>query len=79
MFTGLTTETPVDESAVGPTLECLLGRQFNRLKYGDRYWYQGNATNFNAGKYITFYFTKYDSFVSKCNEKYIIVKKGYKY
>ena len=51
LFTGLLTEKQAPGSTVGPTLECLLGRQFNALKCGDRFWYQGTAAAFSAGTY----------------------------
>ena len=49
LWTGALTETPVDGSDVGPTLNCILGEQFYRLKYGDRFWYQGTVTGFSPG------------------------------
>ena len=52
LFTGVLTELHVSGGGVGPTLECILGEQFQRLKYGDRFWYQGQATGFDAGKFI---------------------------
>lgn len=29
-------------AVVGPTLACLLGRQFHYLRRGDRYWYEND-------------------------------------
>ncbi|XP_060086064.1 myeloperoxidase-like [Ylistrum balloti] len=40
LFAGLLSETPVSDGHVGPTLACLLGKQFQALKRGDRYWYE---------------------------------------
>ncbi|XP_061185816.1 thyroid peroxidase-like [Saccostrea echinata] len=40
VFVGGMTETPRDGALVGPLFECLLGRQFKDLKFGDRYWYE---------------------------------------
>nr|XP_022290587.1 myeloperoxidase-like [Crassostrea virginica] len=40
VFVGGITETPRDDALVGPLFECLLGRQFRDLKFGDRYWYE---------------------------------------
>ena len=50
LFTGALTETAVTGGTVGPTLECILGDQFNRLKFGDRFWYQSADAKFTAGK-----------------------------
>lgn len=43
MFVGGVTETPRDDALVGPLFECLLGRQFHDIKFGDRYWYETNG------------------------------------
>lgn len=42
----------VDGGIVGPTFGCLLGNMFNRLKYGDRFFYEhgGQAGSFKPGK-----------------------------
>ncbi|XP_055883869.1 peroxidase-like [Biomphalaria glabrata] len=39
LFTGLLYEPSVGHSAIGPTLKCLLGIQFYRTKYGDRFFF----------------------------------------
>lgn len=49
LFTGVLTERNNPASEVGPTLNCILGDQFSRLKYGDRFWYQGTAAGFTSG------------------------------
>ena len=54
LFPGLLTETPVRPGQLGPTAECIIGDQFKRLKYGDRFWYQHDQdtlSGFNHGKY----------------------------
>lgn len=43
VFVGGVTETPRDDALVGPLFECLLGRQFHDIKFGDRYWYERNG------------------------------------
>lgn len=43
VFVGGVTETPRDDALVGPLFECLLGRQFHDIKFGDRYWYETNG------------------------------------
>ena len=40
-------EDPVPGSLVGPTTHCLLKKQFQRLRDGDRFWYE-NPTTFTA-------------------------------
>jgi hypothetical protein len=50
LFTGVLTEVPVAAGTGGPTLECILGEQFMRLKFGDRFWYQGSDVGLSGGK-----------------------------
>ncbi|KAK3577819.1 hypothetical protein CHS0354_028874 [Potamilus streckersoni] len=40
LFTGLLTERAITGSSLGPTLNCILGREFQNLKEGDSYWYE---------------------------------------
>ncbi|XP_046379040.2 peroxidasin homolog pxn-1-like [Haliotis rufescens] len=40
LWTGGLTEEPVTGGVVGPTLACLLGRQFEALRKGDRFWFE---------------------------------------
>jgi peroxidase len=44
-------EAPLGGSIAGPTLNCLLGEQFNQIKYADRYFYElgGQAHSFSSG------------------------------
>ena len=56
IFTGLMSEEVIDNK-LGPTAGCILGEQFRRLKYGDRFWYENQDTDtathqFTDGKYI---------------------------
>ncbi|CAF0706986.1 unnamed protein product [Brachionus calyciflorus] len=40
LFTGGTSEIPVDGGVVGETFACLLALQFKELKFGDRFYYE---------------------------------------
>ncbi|CAF0726834.1 unnamed protein product [Didymodactylos carnosus] len=51
LFTGLLTENPLPNAIVGPTLGCLLARQFQDLKRGDRYFYENGQ--FDLIKFTT--------------------------
>jgi len=42
LFLGLLSEFKTEGSIVGPTLGCLLGLQFQGMKFGDRFWYETN-------------------------------------
>ena len=54
LWPGAHTERPVPGSVVGPLLQCILGRQFQRSKYGDRFWYQNADAGFSEGTCISF-------------------------
>nr|KAG5704054.1 hypothetical protein BaRGS_017558 [Batillaria attramentaria] len=42
LYSGGLNEAPVSGGAVGETYACLLGLQFQALKYGDRFWYENS-------------------------------------
>ena len=52
LFTGGLAETPATGAVVGPTLGCLIGRQFHYLRRGDRYWFENELppSSFTKGK-----------------------------
>ncbi|XP_071750194.1 LOW QUALITY PROTEIN: salivary peroxidase/catechol oxidase-like [Lepeophtheirus salmonis] len=37
------TEKPLPGSMIGPTLACIIGKQFHNLRHGDRYWYENGG------------------------------------
>lgn len=43
LFVGIMSELPAKDAMVGPTLQCILGEQFFRTRYGDRYFYDNEA------------------------------------
>ena len=55
LYVGMTLERPSQNGAlVGDTFLCLIGDQFARLKWGDRYFYdlRNQPGSFNLSKYI---------------------------
>ena len=52
LFIGGISEIPVHGALLGPTFQCLVGDQFKRLKFGDRFWFEetGQPNSFTEGK-----------------------------
>ncbi|XP_067656390.1 peroxidase-like [Haliotis asinina] len=42
LWSGAVSEEPVSGGVIGPTLACLLGKQFQALKRGDRFWFESD-------------------------------------
>lgn len=40
LVAGLALEKPVPGSFYGPTAVCIMGEQYYRLKYADRFWFE---------------------------------------
>ena len=52
MYIGGLSETPVTGAVVGPTFGCILAKQFEALKKGDRFYYENgpSKTSFTLGQ-----------------------------
>jgi len=49
LFTGGLSETPQSGALVGPTFSCIIGKQFNSLLFGDRYFFTHDAGENHQG------------------------------
>ena len=47
IFIGGILEPPTDGSILGPTFLCIIGDQFQRIRTGDRLWYEEEAAGFS--------------------------------
>lgn len=45
LWAGAISEFPIPGSVLGFTFTCILTKQFERLRSGDRFWYERNDTN----------------------------------
>jgi peroxidase len=45
LFTAAISEKHLPGSKLGPTFSCILALQFRALKYGDRFFYEGNTAH----------------------------------
>ncbi|XP_054168948.1 peroxidasin homolog [Oppia nitens] len=52
LFSGGISELPLSGAIVGPTFACIIGTQFNHLKYGDRFYFEhkGQPGSFTSGQ-----------------------------
>ena len=54
LFTAMVSENKASDALVGQTVQCILGKQFRDLKFGDRFWYETNqdGIGFSPGRYF---------------------------
>ena len=44
MYVGALSETAVNGAIIGPTISCILAKQFKELKKGDRFYYENGPS-----------------------------------
>lgn len=73
---GAISEYPVNggDGAVGPIVACFLADQFNRLKNGDRFWYENKDAKFTAGNLDNCF--KHSQFARLCPLQHNYMKYG---
>lgn len=54
MWSGGVSEISKEGALLGPTFGCLIAKQFQALRYGDRFWYElpDLPSSFTLGKYL---------------------------
>ena len=52
LYLGAISEYKYADAAVGPTAGCIIGQQYNHLKFGDRYFYEhgSQSGSFNSAQ-----------------------------
>ena len=43
LFSAGISENPAPGALLGPTLTCIIGRQFHNVRKGDRFWYENGG------------------------------------
>ena len=49
LFAGGVSERSVRGGIVGPTFGCIIAKQFEALRKGDRFWYENKQASFTPG------------------------------
>jgi hypothetical protein len=55
LFVGVNYENPLPDALRGPVSACIIGTQFQHLKYGDRFFYTHEG-QFTPGKELKIFF-----------------------
>ncbi|KAJ8305385.1 hypothetical protein KUTeg_015930 [Tegillarca granosa] len=64
LFVGGMTERPLPGSELGPTFSCIMARQFERYKIGDRFWWRRRdpVVGFTSGMVFSVYYYIFTTF-----------------